>query len=253
LAYGRHLAALGSSPSARAKLVWTAVWLPTRAHLGRPRGRPISLSLVKDGRRVRMAVRDVADLTAIGDVLLDELYDVPDLRDVRVIVDLGSHIGSSIVFFRVRHPGAQIHGLEPDPRTFATLAANVGALEGVTVDRQAVSDADGEATFFCSDYSMASSLVGDGRPVTVRTVRLDTLMDELGLDRIDLLKLDIEGAEYDVLAATERLGAVRAICGEVHPHLISRSPDEFFDLLSDFHVRIDRFSPTSWQFHARRA
>jgi FkbM family methyltransferase len=211
------------------------------------------LSLLKDGRRFRMTVRDVADLATIGEVLVDELYEVPGLCDVRVIVDLGSHIGSSIAFFRARHPGAQIHGFEPDPRTFAALEANAGPLEGVTIDARAVSGADGESTFFCSDYSLGSSLVGEGRPIAVRTVSLDTVMEELDLERIDLLKLDVEGAEYDVLAGMERLDAVRAICGELHPHLISRSPEEFFDLLSDFIVHIDRFSPTSWQFQARRA
>ena len=200
-----------------------------------------------------MTVRDIGDLATIGEVLLDELYDVPELRDVRTIVDLGSHIGSSIVYFRVRHPAAQIHGLEPDPRTFAALEANVGCLEGVTIDPRAVSGDDGESTFFCADYSLASSLAGEGRPVAVRTVSLDTLMDELGLERIDLLKLDVEGAEYDALAATTRLGDVQAIAGELHPQLISRSPDEFFELLADFRVRIDRFSPTSWQFQATRA
>jgi FkbM family methyltransferase len=233
--------------------MWTALWLPARARLGHPHGRPIPLTLVKDGRRVRMTVRDLPDLATIGEVLLDELYEVPGLDDVRVIVDLGSHIGSSIVFFRVRHPGAEIHGLEPDPRTFAALEANVAALEGVTIDPRAVSDADGESTFYCSPYSLASSFAGGGRPVTVRTVSLDTLMGELGVERIDLLKLDVEGAEYDALAGMERLDAVRAICGELHPHLIGRPPEDFFDLLSGFDVRVDRFSPTSWQFQARRA
>jgi FkbM family methyltransferase len=247
------VAALGASTYARAKLAWTAVWLPARTRLGRSDARPIPLALVKDGRRFRMTVRDTADLATLGEVLLDELYEVPGLRDVRVIVDLGSHIGSSIAFFRVRHPGALIHGFEPDPRTFAALEANVGALEGVTIDPRAASGDDGESTFFCSDYSLASSLVGDGQPVRVRTVSLDTVMEELELERIDLLKLDVEGAEYDVLAGMERLDDVGAICGEFHPHLVWHSPDEFFDLLRGFHVRIDCFSARSWQFQARRA
>jgi FkbM family methyltransferase len=247
------LAALGPSPLARAKLAWTAIWLPMRARLGHKQRRPISLSLVQEGRRFRMSVRDVADLTTIGEVLLDGLYDVPDLQEVRTIVDLGSHIGSSIVFFRARHPAAQIHGLEPDPGSFAALEANVAALEGVTIDQRAVSDTNGQSTFFCSDYSLASSLVGEGRPVTVRTVSLDGLMDEYGLERIDLLKLDVEGAEYDALAAMERLDAVQAIAGELHPQLTSHTPDEFFELLRDFSIHVDRSSPSSWQFQARRA
>ena len=133
---------------------------------------------------------------------------------------------------------------------------NVGALEGVTIDPRAVSGSDGQSAFFCSENSLASSLMteaGEGRSVAVRTVSLDGLMDELGLERIDLLKLDVEGAEYEALAGMKRLGAVRAIAGEVHPELIPVSTDEFFELLRDFELRVDRFSPASWQFQAIRA
>jgi hypothetical protein len=78
-------------------------------------------------------------------------------------------------------------------------------------------------------------------------------MDELGIDRIDLLKLDVEGAEYDVLSRTTRLDAVRAIAGELHPGLIPCTTDVFFSLLSDFEIEVDEFSGASWQFTAVRA
>ena len=232
--------------------MWAAVWLPARRRLGHPRGRPISLALTSD---VRLTVREVADLATVGEVLLDGLYDIPELHDVEVIVDIGSHIGTSIVFFRTRHPGAHIHGFEPDPRSFATLQANVGGLPGVTIDPRAVTGADGSATFFSDENSLASSLVagaGARRAVPIETVSLDGLMDELGLDHIDLLKLDVEGAEYDVLSQTTRLDRVRAIAGELHPGLIPCTPDEFFALLDDFEIEVDRFSGASWQFKAVR-
>jgi FkbM family methyltransferase len=255
VAHGRHLAALGPSRLARLKLVWAAVWLPVRRRLGHPRGRPISLALARDSERFGMTVREVADLATVGEVLLDDLYEVPGLDDVRVIVDIGSHIGTSIVFFRLHHPEARIYGFEPDPRSFATLRANVGELPGVTIDQRAVSGASGAATFYSSENSLASSLMTDAgarRAVAVDTVSLDDLMDDLGLDRIDLLKLDVEGAEYEVLARTTRLDSVRAIAGELHPALIPCTPDEFFALLGDFEVKVDEFSGASWQFKAVR-
>jgi FkbM family methyltransferase len=255
VAHGRHLAALGPSWFARAKLVWAAVWLPARRRLGHPRGRPISLALARDSQRFGMTVREVADLATVGEVLLDELYEIPGLDDVRVVVDLGSHIGTSIVFFHLRHPAARIYGFEPDPRSFATLRANVGDLPGVTIDPRAAAGASGAATFFSSENSLASSLVADTgarRAVAVDTVSLDDLMDELGIDRIDLLKLDVEGAEYDVLSRTTRLDSVRAIAGELHPALIPCTPEEFFSLLTDFTIEVDEFSGASWQFTAVR-
>jgi len=228
--------------------MWAAVWLPARRRLGR--GGPVALQL----RTGRMTVRDTTDLATVGEVLRDELYDVPGLDDVHEIVDLGSHIGTAITYFRHRYPAARIHGLEPDPGTFAALQANAGGLEGVTLDRRAISGSTGRSTFFCSENSLASSLVARrGSPVTVATVSLDELMGELGLERIDLLKLDVEGAEYDVLASCTRLEDVRAIAGELHPGLVSRTPEEFFALLDGFEISVDRFSDASWQFQARRA
>jgi FkbM family methyltransferase len=201
-------------------------------------------------------VRDVAELATVGEVLADDLYAMPGLDDVRVVVDLGSHIGTSILFFRVRHPGAEIHGFEPDPRTFARLRANVGALPDVTIDPRAASGSGGRARFHSAGNSLASSLIADaepGRDVTVACVTLDQIFDELGVDRIDLLKLDVEGAEYELLTHTTRLGDVRAIAGELHPELVPCTPDEFFALLDGFDVEIDRFSDASWQFKAVRA
>ena len=229
--------------------MWVAVWLPLRGR----RGGPARVTLTKGGRRFTLLLRSPADLATVGEVLVDDLYDVADVDDARVIVDLGSHIGTSIVFFRQRHPGAEIHGFEPDPESFGALQANVGALEGVTIDPRAVAAGRGEAVFHSSANSLASSLVaGDGQAVRVRTVGLDGIIEELALDRIDLLKLDVEGAEYDVLANATRLGVVRAIAGELHPGLVPVAPEAFFALLGDFDVHVDVFSPASWQFSAVR-
>jgi FkbM family methyltransferase len=254
-AHGRHLATLGATPFARAKLIWAALWLPARRRLGRPYGRPIHLALAKDGRRIDVAVRDITELTTVGEVLADDLYDMPGLDDVQTVVDLGSHVGTSILFFSVRHPGAEIHGFEPDPRSFARLRANVGAVPGVTIDPRAASGTGGHATFHSAGNSLASSLIADaepGRDLTVDCVTLDEIFDELGVDRIDLLKLDVEGAEYEVLTHTTRLGDVRAIAGELHPGLVPCTPDEFFALLEGFTIEVDEFSPASWQFKAVR-
>jgi FkbM family methyltransferase len=235
--------------------VFAALWLPARHRLGRDSGRPLRLELEKDGHRFELTIRDLPELATVGDVLVDDLYDMPELDDVQEIVDLGSHIGTSIVFFRLRHPQARIHGFEPDPRSFARLRENTRDLERVTLDPRAASGAPGVATFHASPNSLASSLVasaGSVRDVSVATVGLDEIMDELGIDRIDLLKLDVEGAEYDVLARTTRLGAVRAIAGELHPQLIPCSPGEFWALLGEFEVEVDEFNDASWQFKAVR-
>ena len=91
-----------------------------------------------------MAVRDIGDLTALGEVMRDEVYDVSGLEDVREIVDLGSHVGSSTAFFHARYPGARIHSVEPHPGSYRMLEANVGRLPGVGLDRRAPRGGEGD-------------------------------------------------------------------------------------------------------------
>ena len=215
-AQGWRLGALAPSAAGRARVTGAATWLALPLLL---RPRRLTLPL---GRYGRLQVEDAADLAALDEVLAGGAYELPDLGDVEVVVDLGSHIGASIAYFRERYPEARIVGLEPDPATFAKLEANVAALDGVTVQRRAVAAADGESVFYAAPYTLASSLVAEragSRPVTVPTVTLDHLIEEHGLERIDLLKLDVEGSEHDALAGADGLARVRAIVGELHPRL----------------------------------
>jgi FkbM family methyltransferase len=246
-AQGWRLSALAPSPGARARVVASVLWLALPLAL-RPRRLALPLAGYGD-----VFVEDAADLAAVEEVLLGAEYEVPGLDDVEVVVDLGSHIGTSILFFRARYPEARIYGFEPDPATFAKLEANVGGAAGVTVRRCAVTGAAGESALYASSYSLRSSLVSgsaDSRAITVPTVTFDDLIAERGLDRIDLLKLDIEGSEYEALAGSEGLQRVRAIAGELHPRLTD--PDAFLGLLDDFEVRVAKASDLSWHFQAIR-
>jgi FkbM family methyltransferase len=247
-AQGWRLGALAPSAAGRARVTGAATWLALPLLL---RPRRLTLPL---GRYGRLQVEDAADLAALDEVLAGGAYELPGLGDVEVVVDLGSHIGASIAYFRERYPEARIVGLEPDPATFAKLEANVAALDGVTVQRRAVAAADGESVFYAAPYTLASSLVAEragSRPVTVPTVTLDHLIEEHGLERIDLLKLDVEGSEHDALAGADGLARVRAIVGELHPRLTD--PDAVLALLADFDVRLTKAGDASWRFQALRS
>ena len=80
-------------------------------------------------------------------------------------------------------------------------------------------------------------LSGPGRVVTVETRTLDDLMADFSLDELDLLKIDIEGAEFEVLRSFSGLDRTHAVVGEVHLDLMEQSLDEFFALLDGFEIR----------------
>jgi FkbM family methyltransferase len=113
-------------------------------------------------------------------------------------------IGANVGFFTVlaARRGGEVHAFEPDPANFKLLERHLSlnALTGATAYEMAVSDRDGTA-HFRPDGSMGH-LAEAGIPV--RTARLDTLMAS-GVATPAVIKVDVEGAELEVLHGGSRL------------------------------------------------
>jgi FkbM family methyltransferase len=138
------------------------------------------------------------------EVFLEHGYRFTCERPDPVVIDLGANIGFATLYFKLHHPGATIHAYEANPHVARLLRANVAAngLTNVTVHEEAVSDRDGTLTFHISDdpgtlMGSVDPVRGGGSSLTVKAVRLSTLLGTL--DRIDALKMDIEGGEWAVL------------------------------------------------------
>ncbi|MBI3416404.1 MAG: FkbM family methyltransferase [Verrucomicrobia bacterium] len=123
------------------------------------------------------------------------------------------------MFFLLRYPQARIEAFEPDPEVFAFLQANVracGAPHGVKVHSTAIYTSMGEITFEMegADGGRVTNESAPGRKSrVVPTVRLRDLL----MQPIDFLKLDIEGAEFDVLLdCADRLSLVKNCFVEMH-------------------------------------
>jgi FkbM family methyltransferase len=121
------------------------------------------------------------------------------------ILDCGSNIGISILYFKSKYPGSRILGFEPVPECFAILTKNIeqNDLENVQVTNAALSDSDGQVCLFVgADHDLRGASINRswGGQTTedhifVKSVRLSKYIN----GRVDFLKLDIEGAEEIVI------------------------------------------------------
>jgi FkbM family methyltransferase len=177
---------------------------------------------IKRGYRQALHLRPFAgDLFVLYEVLLDNCYYVPDSLlppdEVRVIVDCGANIGITSLFLASRYPNATIFSIEPHPGNFSILKRNTQAepriisVQAAVVGRPAAS-----VRLTSSEPSWGYKLTNDRAGVEVPAITIGELVERYGLRGIDLLKIDIEGAEEMVFARAEFLPWVRLGMIELH-------------------------------------
>jgi FkbM family methyltransferase len=126
------------------------------------------------------------------------------IRPGDIVIDGGSNIGFFALLAATKLLGeGRVYAFEPDPITFSLIQKNVicNGFEGVIQpERLALTDREGTFDFVVNDEEpMLSSLVADNtqtsRHVRVEGVRLDGFLASSGIERADVIKLDLEGAE----------------------------------------------------------
>jgi FkbM family methyltransferase len=185
--------------------------------------RPITVRLAPDGFPV--LISDPGELSALHHIFQKEEYAVHG--NPRVIFDLGANVGFATLYFSRRFPDTRIVAVEGDPRTYARLVRNVEGLPNVTTLNRAMATTDGPLTFYSSRYSLWSGLTpqsAEATAVQVEGITLDSLRKHVGIEEVGLLKLDSEGAEFDVLRASQ-LDVVNEIIAEIHYDLSSDSTE----------------------------
>jgi FkbM family methyltransferase len=204
------------------------------------RGRVVAVALRVNRERRDFFVDCMGDLQVLYEVWSWAIYDVPPLATATTVVDVGANIGAAVAFFKSRRPRAIVHAYEPDPNTFRKLERNVARLSGVVLHQAAIGAVDDRATLFSSPNSWDSSLIARaGSGIDVRCLRLQTARHEAGIGRIDLLKIDAEGAEFDVLEDHDALDGVAAIVAELHFDLVpGKALAEVLDACAGFRATV---------------
>jgi FkbM family methyltransferase len=217
----RTLARLGPTPLGRALLFFTYLVSPLKRRIpGLQRAR-IRLP-VQVGSHVRkFTVSNAPEMLVIKEILAEGIYEVPrPPYEPRVIVDLGANIGAATAFFLERFPSARVVAVEPDPTTYSKLAANVGRESRVTLIHAAVTGRPSTyAELFASKASWDSRVVPEPSPGTVRVPAgtLEQILQRVGVDRLDILKIDVEGMEHQIFATPGPQDSAQLLIGEVHP------------------------------------
>lgn len=153
----------------------------------------------------------------------------------KIIVDLGANEGFYTLMAKAKSPKARIISVEPNPYAFKLLKKNVKSnkLKGVSIINKAVSSKKGKIDF---EVVKGRTAIGATKvykkyrklgleKIKVDTISLDQLLKNYKLERIDVLKIDVEGSEVEILKSSKNsFNKIKKIVVEYHGAQKTKSP-----------------------------
>jgi FkbM family methyltransferase len=151
-------------------------------------------------------------------------------------IDVGANVGyHTLRMARATGPGGQVIAIEPAPRALARLRRNLAlnAFANVEVVAAALDEHDLESAELRLQWSFPLSGLGGAEMARVRVARLDTLVHERRLKRVDLVKIDVDGLEARVLrGAVDTLREYHPVLFfEINPSIVDANGDSIDEML----------------------
>lgn len=178
------------------------------------------------------------------EVFIGNEYYFKSENNTPLIFDCGANIGMSILYFKKLFPNASIVAFEPNPQAFSLLKKNVegNKLTNVTIHNIGLSSISGTIDFYLGSDSGSGSLVGSifkerGGKNLIK-VQTSKLSDFFSTNNVDLVKIDIEGAETQVLDdlfSTNSISKAKQYIIEYHHRIDGKKSD-----LSSFLLLLER-------------
>lgn len=176
----------------------------------------------------RLIVRNWGDFISFYEIFIKEIYKT-DYNNPQNILDLGANIGYSSAYFSLNYPWCKIVALEPDPEAFKILLLNVNQFKNVTTINKAINTYNGISDFYKHDLRcQGSSLIHNKNNNILISVEC-LKMSELKIDKIDILKCDIEGGEWNIFKSKNDFKNIKYFVGEIHKNL-NKFVNDFIDI-----------------------
>jgi FkbM family methyltransferase len=201
----------------------------------------LSLSL-KRPFKANISLRECgSDLATFHEIVVEEVYGVVlrALENVQTVIDLGANIGLASLYLAYNYPACKVLCVEPNPETYELLNKNVSklsrsgrckTLKAAVWDRHQRLAPDQKIP--ADRYSaFAVRVASASEPSALEGYTMTEILDYSGFDRVDLLKIDIEGAESKLFSTQDSswLDRVGAIAIEFHED--SRNASGFDDIM----------------------
>ena len=198
--------------------------------------------ILKDGTKCIM--RNKSDAVAFFENFILEVNDLEKIVEIEqndVVIDIGAHVGYFTLYAAKKAQNGKVISFEPTKESFLVLKNNVkiNNFQNIIINNLAVAEISKKRTFFVDKKYGISNTFYDSNPnlekEIVQTTTLDGIYKKFNLAKIDFLKMDCEGAEFEIIlnTSTEVLKKIKKISVEVHEDMVPHKIEELITKLRD--------------------
>lgn len=151
-----------------------------------------------------------------SEVLLDDEYFLDDINDnISTVIDIGGNLGIFSIASRLHFPESTITAFEPSDKVFPILEKNAKVFNYKCVQK-GIGSKNTTCKIIEGGLHGELTLLDESQSGRIEVISLDCIFEECEINHIDLLKMDIEGNEYNVLSNSKSLSSITYITIEYH-------------------------------------
>ena len=178
------------------------------------------------------------DVTTLFQIFFAGEYKMPFSISPKFILDCGANIGLSAVYYSHTFPAARIIAIEPDKKNFMFLVKNTAAYPNIICLNKAVWSHAASMELIDvgkGNWSLQTKEISSSETAAVKGVSISSIMKEYNQDTIDILKIDIEGAEKELFSCDYEnwLSKTNTIAIELHDNLDPEISAVFYNALKE--------------------
>lgn len=183
-----------------------------------------------------------SDIKVFREVFLFRIYSFELNFIPAVIIDAGANIGMSSIFFAARFPLSTVYSIEPEASNFVALQRNVAGYRNIQATQSALWHRDTALKIVDPEenhWAFTVEECDNDRPGSFCAVSIATFMQKHGIEKIDLLKMDIEGAEREVFSENYEywLSRTKIIIIELHDWLKEGCSKVVFNAIAKYKIK----------------
>jgi len=195
-------------------------------------------------------LRNKSDATAFFEIFFLKMYTRTNdffIKQDDIIIDIGAHVGFFTIYASKKAYKGKVFSFEPASTSFNLLQKNVkmNKLSNVITQNYAVLKKSGNATLFVDKSDELANNVFKKDPSLIKedvtVISLQDIFSKYQIKKVDLLKLDCEGAEYEIILNLPKdiLKKIVKISAEIHPDIENYSVDMILKFLIANNFKVD--------------